>query len=159
MFMLLCSYYVVMCCSHQRHKTSTRGTFFVCVTFPLCRYVASVNQALLVHTCDWSFLYVIMTMLLCRYVTSVNLSNNNCDVNKNLIYKYNFSFFNSFAIIPICLMFTFSRKPKICSLQVVILQMTAKKCTKLQSDLVAAVHKFAKAASQFCHKINIKFLS
>ena len=28
-------------------KWSTRGTFFVCVTFPLCRYVASVNQALL----------------------------------------------------------------------------------------------------------------
>ena len=38
MFMLLCSYYVVMMsCSHQRHKTSSWGIFFVCVTFPLCR--------------------------------------------------------------------------------------------------------------------------
>ena len=73
MFMLLCSYYVVMMwCSHYRHKTFNMRYFLVCVTFPLCRYVASVNQALCLCASENSmrqicgFVLLLMLMLVSR---------------------------------------------------------------------------------------------
>ena len=37
---------IMLCCSHWWHKTSIYGAFCVCMTLTLCRYVASVSQAL-----------------------------------------------------------------------------------------------------------------